>query len=140
MTEVTLKFPYLDKPNKNGVVLSGNAIGRLEQLINYSSGKIKATLYPSKGELDYALSSTVRYATVDPVFEVGEISGFDPTAGKVYVNVYDDRNVDSVKSGLVLPRMIGKKVKEGSVVKMEITNLISLDILQYPTTIGNISQ
>lgn len=128
--EIALQFPYLTKMNENGIILSGDSVGKLDQLINYGQSPIKVTLYPSKSELNYALSTTVRYSTIDPVFVVGEISGFDPTNGKVYIKVYNDNDVELVKSGKVLPRMLGTKVKDGSTIKMKTANLISLDILQ----------
>ena len=131
MTEIALSFPYLDNENENGVLLSGDSAGKLDQLINYNKdNKIRVTLYPAKDELKYALGSAVRYTSVDMMFVVGEISSFDPMNRKVYINIYDESNIESVMNGKVLPRLIGTSVKDGEKAKMKISHLISLDILQ----------
>lgn len=130
MSEVILEFPYLTKENERGVMLSGSSKGVLDRLINYSNSKIPVTLYPSRPELNYAIDSPARYSMVDIQFQVGNISGFNPSNGKVYVDVTDDNNIPFVENGKVLPRMRVKKVSEGNIEKLEIVDIISLDILQ----------
>lgn len=130
MSEVILQFPYLSKGNENGIMLSGSSRGILDKLINYGTSPIQVTLYPDKSELDYAINSSARYVIVDPQFVAGKVTGFNPSNGKIYIDVTNDENVSVVKNGKFLPRMQVKKVNDGNIEKLEIVNVISIDILQ----------
>lgn len=130
MKEVILEFPYLSNENERGLMLSGSSKGILDRLINYNKVKVLVTLYPNKEELKYAINSPTRYSTVDLQFTIGRVSGFNPSNGKVYVEVDNEENIPLVKKGKVLPRLRVKKVTEGNIEKLEIVDMISLDILQ----------
>ena len=130
MSEVILEFPYFNNENENGIMLSGSSRGILDKLINYNKYHVQVTLYPSKSELDYALESPSRYSMVDVQFKVGRVKEFNPSNGKIYVEVDNEDNILPIKHGKLLPRMKVKKIIEGGVEKLEIVDIISLDILQ----------
>lgn len=128
MIEIDVKFPYLDDDNLK-FKFTANASGVLDVIMNHGPAPTQVTLYPSIGELQYALSSSYRYGSIDPMFVVGNVKSYNPATNMMTLRIKDDVDVEAVASGKVNPRMIAKKKKEDGTERWEITHLVSIDIL-----------
>lgn len=130
MKNVVVVFPNLWEVNENGLIFSSDSVGILDLRINDSDVPVLVTAYDSKAEYQYAIGSTYRYATVDPMFQVGTVISLNKSTGEMVLEV-QDKFAEAIKSGKVLPRATVTKVFDETVnlERMRIENLIAIDIM-----------
>lgn len=128
METINVKFPYLMEQNENGLMFTSQSSAEVDRIINFNHVSIPVTLYTSKAEYKYALGSTVRYVTVDPMFQVGHVTGYDNTTQEMTIEISDDAS-EVAKTGKVLPRALVNKVMDAGIEKIDLVNLICIDIL-----------
>ena len=126
--EIELKFPYLHEPNRSGLRFEENTSTQLDFLINKEGRQIPVTWYPSMGEYQYATGSTYRYATVDIMFQVGNVVRYNTDTEMLTLRVREDIAPVINELGKATPRGM-VRLSESDNYKMILDRLICIDII-----------
>lgn len=134
MKTLTLKFPYLHEANKNGILFADDTLSILTNLINIYHNRIPVVYHMTRTDYDYAIGSSVRYATVDPMCVIGHIVEFDSDKEIITIEAKDEYasiiTQDNIKLRALVEKFIPEKDATDKRVRTKLKTFIAIDVIQ----------